>query len=114
MCSGVGILELIELSYYSITIMMSEVSIIFLFICLICNWFLVGPCYNILFNCVNIQISKELIDYRLFIKVDPKLKVNTQANVSVTFTNPLPTRLTGVVITLEGPGLATPVVKKVK
>jgi len=50
----------------------------------------------------------------VFTQVQPKLKLNAQENVTVTFTNPFPVRLTNAVITLEGPGLATPAVKKIK
>lgn len=46
------------------------------------------------------------------LKVDNNLKVGSQCDVLVNFTNPLPTALTNVIFTLEGPGLAEPAVKK--
>uniref|UniRef100_H2YCU3 protein-glutamine gamma-glutamyltransferase n=1 Tax=Ciona savignyi TaxID=51511 RepID=H2YCU3_CIOSA len=52
--------------------------------------------------------NKDAID----IQVEDKLQINKEYNVTVNFSNPLPTRLTGVVVTLEGPGLSEPLTRK--
>ena len=50
----------------------------------------------------------------MFAQVEKKLKIGTDYDVTINFTNPYPTRLTNVVVTIEGPGMAEPAVKKLK
>nr|CAB3266928.1 protein-glutamine gamma-glutamyltransferase K [Phallusia mammillata] len=53
--------------------------------------------------------NKEAID----IKLDKdKLRVGKEHSVVVNLTNPLPVRLTNVTITLEGPGISSPLIRK--
>ncbi|XP_078483974.1 protein-glutamine gamma-glutamyltransferase K isoform X1 [Ciona intestinalis] len=52
--------------------------------------------------------NKEAID----IQIENTLQINKEYQVLVNFSNPLPTRLTNVVVTLEGPGLSEPLTRK--
>jgi len=53
--------------------------------------------------------------YIVRLQVDSKvLHVGKNYTVAVNITNPLPVRLTAATVTLEGPGLASPVTRKLK